>query len=71
MPTNATKTAAHAVVGVAAAVIVPKLVGRSTGAALIGAVFAVFLHEILDAPLAKVMASAGIEARHATGSSSA
>ena len=60
-PTNATRTAAHIVVGVAAAVVVPKLTGKGIGAAIIGAVIAVFLHELLDAPMAKAMVSAGIQ----------
>ena len=60
-PTNATRTAAHIVVGVAAAVVVPKITGKGIGAAIIGAVIAVFLHELLDAPMAKAMVSAGIQ----------
>lgn len=60
-PTNATRTAAHIVVGAAAAVVVPKLTGKGIGAAIIGAVIAVFLHELLDAPMAKAMVSAGIQ----------
>jgi hypothetical protein len=60
-PTQATRTAAHIVVGVAAAVIVPRLTGKGIGAALVGAVVTVWLHELLDAPLAKVMVSAGIQ----------
>ncbi|WP_300609103.1 hypothetical protein [Trebonia sp.] len=60
-PTNATRTAAHIVVGVAAAVVVPKLTGKGVGAALIGAVIAVFLHDLLDAPVAQAMVSAGIQ----------
>lgn len=60
-PTNATRTAAYIVVGVAAAVVVPKLTGKGIGAAIIGAVIAVFLHELLDAPMAKAMVSAGIQ----------
>lgn len=60
-PTNTTRTAAHMVVGVAAAVIVPKLTGKGIGAAIIGAIIAAYLHELLDAPVAKVMVSAGIQ----------
>ena len=60
-PTNATKTAAHIAVGVAAAVVVPKLTGKGIGASIIGAIIAVFLHEMLDAPVAKAMVSAGIQ----------
>ena len=48
-------------VGAAAAVVVPKLTGKGIGAAIIGAVIAVFLHELLDAPMAKAMVSAGIQ----------
>jgi hypothetical protein len=60
-PSNATRTVAHAAVGVAAAVLVPKITGKGIGAALIGAFIVVFLHELLDAPLAKVMVGAGIQ----------
>jgi uncharacterized membrane protein YvlD (DUF360 family) len=60
-PTNATRTAAHVVVGVAAAVVIPKFTGKGIGAAIIGAVIAVFLHDLLDAPVAKAMVSAGIQ----------
>ena len=60
-PTNATRTAAHVVVGVAAAVVVPKLTGKGIGGAIIGAVIAVYLHGLLDAPVAKAMVSAGIQ----------
>ena len=60
-PTNATRTAAHAVVGVAAALVVPKLTGKGIGAAAIGAVLAVFLHELLDAPVAQAMVSIGVQ----------
>ena len=60
-PTNATRTAAHIVVGVAAAVVVPKLTGKGIGAAVIGAVIALFLHELLDAPVTKAMVNAGIQ----------
>jgi hypothetical protein len=59
-PTNATRTIAHIAVGIAAAVIVPKLTGKGTGAAAVGALIAVFLHEMLDAPVAKAMASASV-----------
>lgn len=61
MPTNATRTAAHIAVGVAAAAIVPKMTGKGSGASIVGALLVVFLHELLDAPLAKGMVSAGIQ----------
>lgn len=60
-PGNATRAAAHIVVGIAAAVVVPKLTGKGTGAAIIGAVIAVYLHELLDAPVAKALVSVGIQ----------
>lgn len=60
-PTNATRTVAHIAVGVAAAVAVPKLTGKGDGAAIIGAVIAAYVHELLDAPVAKAMVSAGIQ----------
>ncbi len=59
-PTNATRTAAHIAVGVAAAAVVPKLTGKGIGAAIISAII-VFLHELLDAPVAKAMINAGIQ----------
>ena len=46
---------------VAAAVVVLKLTGKGIGAAIIGAVIAVFLHELLDAPVAKAMVNVGIQ----------
>jgi uncharacterized membrane protein YvlD (DUF360 family) len=60
-PTNATRTVAHIAVGVAAAVTVPKLTGKGIGAAIVSAIVVVFLHELLDAPVAKAMVSAGIQ----------
>jgi hypothetical protein len=61
-PTPATRTVAHAAVGVAAALIVPKIVGRGgVWVALASAVITVWLHEGLDAPLAQVMAANGIQ----------
>jgi hypothetical protein len=63
MPTNATKTAAHIAVGVAAAMIVPKIVGKGTGVAALGALIAVALHVMLDAPVAKAMVAAGLQIR--------
>jgi hypothetical protein len=61
-PTSATRTVAHAAVGVAAALIVPKVVGKGgIWVALVGAVLSVWLHETLDAPVAQVMAANGIQ----------
>jgi len=60
-PSNATKTAGHIAVGVAAAAVVPKFTGKGPGAAIIGAVIAVFLHDLFDAPVARAMVSAGIQ----------
>jgi hypothetical protein len=61
MPSNATRTAAHVAVGVAAAVLVPKLTGKGAVAAALGAVIVVMFHEMLDAPVAKAMVHAGIQ----------
>jgi hypothetical protein len=60
-PTNKTRTAAHIVVGVAAAVLVPRITGKGVGAAIIGSIIAVYLHELLDAPVARVMVNAGLQ----------
>lgn len=61
-PTPATRTVAHAAVGVAAGLIVPKVVGKGgIWVALVGAVIIVWLHEALDAPVAKIMAASGIQ----------
>lgn len=60
-PTNATRTAAHIIVGIAAAVLIPKITGKGAGAAIIGSIIAVYLHESLDAPVAKAMAGAGVQ----------
>ena len=46
---------------VAAAIIVPKVTGKGLGAAIIGAIVAVYLHSVLDAPLARAMAALGIQ----------
>jgi len=60
-PTNTTRTVAHAVVGIAAAVLIPKITGKGVGAAIIGSIIAVYLHELLDAPVARAMVSAGVQ----------
>jgi hypothetical protein len=38
-----------------------KLTGKGTGAAIIGAIIAIYLHELLDVPVAKIMVNAGIQ----------
>ena len=60
-PTSATRTTAHIAVGIAAAMVVPKLTGKGIGAATIGAIAVVFLHQMLDAPVARAMVTAGIQ----------
>lgn len=55
-PTQATDHVAHAAVGLAAAVIVPMLIGKGRGRAVIAGIAGAVLHMLLDAPLAKVMA---------------
>ena len=52
-PTQATD---HAAVGLAAAVIVPMVIGKGRGRAVIAGIAGAVLHMLLDAPLAKVMA---------------
>jgi hypothetical protein len=54
-PTQATDHVAHAAVGLAA-VIVPMLIGKGRGRAVIAGIAGAVLHMLLDAPLAKVMA---------------
>jgi hypothetical protein len=55
-PTQTTDNVAHAAVGLAAAIIVPMLVGKGRGRAVIAGIAGAVLHMLLDAPLAKVMA---------------
>lgn len=62
VPTPATRTVAHAAVGVAAGLIVPKVVGKGgIWVALAGALITVWLHEAPDAPVAQVIAVNGIQ----------
>jgi hypothetical protein len=60
-PTRATEAAAHIAVGAAAAYVVPKVIGKGAGTALLGAVIAIYLHTLLDAPLARLMGADGIQ----------
>jgi hypothetical protein len=55
-PTQATDNVAHAAVGLAAAIIVPMLIGKGHGRAVIAGIAGAALHMLLDAPLAKAMA---------------
>jgi len=47
--------------GVAAAVIIPRVTGKGIGAAALAAIAGVYLHVLLDAPLAKAMANHGVQ----------
>jgi hypothetical protein len=60
-PTRRTRAVAHIGVGIAAALIVPKLIGKGTGTALASALIGMLGHEMLDAPVAQAMASRGIQ----------
>jgi hypothetical protein len=60
-PTRRTTTVAHIGVGIAAALIVPKIIGKGSGTALVSAVIGVLAHAMLDAPVAQVMANNGIQ----------
>jgi hypothetical protein len=60
-PTEATRTVSHVAVGAAAGFLLPKMLGKGIEAAVLGAVFAVMLHAMFDAPLAKAMAANGIQ----------
>lgn len=60
-PTQATRTVSHVAVGAAAGFFLPKMLGKGIEAALLGAMFAVLLHAMFDAPLAKTMAANGIQ----------
>ena len=60
-PTQATRTAAHIGVGIAAALIVPKIIGKGSATALVSAVIGVLAHEMLDAPVAQALANRGIQ----------
>ena len=61
-PTPGTRVGAHAAVGVAGAVATKKLLG--TGGLLVlvaGFLLGAFLHELLDAPVAQLMANLGLQ----------
>jgi hypothetical protein len=58
-PTNNTRTAAHLLVGAAVAILAARALGKN--AWLVSAVIGMAAHEALDAPVAKVMAEAGIQ----------
>ncbi len=60
-PTQATDNVAHAAVGLAAAVMVPMLIGKGRGRAVIAGIAGAVLHMLLDAPLATVMANHGLQ----------
>ena len=55
-PTQATDNVAHAAVGLAAAIIVPTLIGKGRGRAVIAGIAGAVLHMLLDAPLAELIA---------------
>ncbi len=61
-PTPNTRVVAHAVVGTAATVALNKAFGTRGLLALMTAfVVGAMLHEMLDAPIAQLMASAGLQ----------
>jgi ABC-type glycerol-3-phosphate transport system permease component len=60
-PTKATRTVAHVAVGAAAGYVVSKVLGKGLEAVLIGALLAVLAHEMLDVPVARLMAANGIQ----------
>jgi hypothetical protein len=61
-PSMATENVAHAVVGVAVAIVVAKAVPKGgVGAAVASGPIAALLHKVLDSPVAKVMADHGIQ----------
>jgi hypothetical protein len=61
-PSMATENVAHAVVGVAVAIVVAKVVRKGgIGAAVASGLIAALLHKVLDSPVAKVMADHGIQ----------
>ena len=61
-PTPGTKLVAHGLVGAAVAVIVTKLATTSKAAkAFIGALIGILAHALLDAPLAGLLARAGLQ----------
>ena len=62
-PTSNTRTAAHIAVGFLGGCVTNKMLGRGGGllAFLVGAVIVAYLHAELDAPVAKGMASIGLQ----------
>ena len=61
-PTPNTRMVAHAAVGIAGGIAAKKILG--TGGVLVflaGLAFVIMLHEALDAPVAKAMATAGLQ----------
>ena len=59
-PTKATRTAAHVAVGVLVAALAVKT-GKGPGGAVLGALLGAAAHEMLDAPVAQLMANAGLQ----------
>jgi hypothetical protein len=59
-PTKATRTAAHVAVGVLVAALAVKT-GKGPGGAVLGALLGAVAHEMLDAPIAQLMANAGLQ----------
>ena len=59
-PTKATRTAAHVAVGGFAAVLAAKA-GKGPAGAVLGALFGMAAHEMLDAPVAQLMANMGVQ----------
>lgn len=55
-PTKATENVAHAAVALAAAIIVPQLIGKGHGRSILAGAAGAVLHMMLDAPLAQAMA---------------
>ena len=55
-PTQATDNVAHAAVGLVVAAIVPLLIGKGRGRAVIAGIAGAVLHMLLDAPLGTVVA---------------
>ena len=55
-PSKATENVAHAAVALAAAIIVPQLIGKGHGRSILAGIAGVVMHMMLDEPLAKTMA---------------
>lgn len=60
VPTKATRTAAHFAVGIFAAALTAKA-GKGLGAVVLGALLGAAAHEMLDAPVAQLMANSGLQ----------